>query len=639
MRTPLGHDGDAPPARVARGRGASIRAVLAAVLVALLGAGAARAQMSPGPLAKPHAAFDSPTQCLRCHAQGDKSAAAMDQRCLACHGEIAALKAARRSFHAAQTKTCAKCHPDHGGRNFQMIEWPGGAPERFDHVDAGWELQGKHAQTKCRDCHQPKNQKSALAVKIQRKDRAASWLGLERACASCHADPHRNQLGADCLKCHNQTEWKPAAGFDHAKTTYPLTGAHAKVECMKCHARPPYDRKDANGKPLAQWKPLPHAECTSCHKDPHAGRFGAACTKCHSTDGFHQIKASGFNHDLTKYPLRGRHAGVACASCHDEKKAFGPKPKFARCTDCHTDAHGGLATLAGQPADCAACHDLKGFDQTTYTAAQHQKSPYPLDGAHARAACEKCHAKAAAGSTAAATLGRARVALRPAKGACVDCHTDPHQNRFAQSIPAPNGRTITPKACRDCHSMVRFSPSTYDEIAHRTCVFPLTGAHRATPCQACHAELRAPVSRGTLKADAASMRTLRFEGKYRLCVDCHTSPHGKQFDGRKDKGACDGCHGVDAFAPATRFVHNRDSAYKLDGAHAKAACASCHAPQPGPDGRPMVIYKPLSSKCEDCHGITTPALPDPKRSSSAVPHGRPSLFAFTTHEVTHAPSR
>ncbi len=643
MRAPRTRDGDTPPVptrRTGRATRPGHAGAWIGVLLALgVGVSTAHAQMSPGPLARAHATLDSPTQCFRCHAQGDKSASAMDQRCLACHDEIAGMKAARRGFHPAQTQPCSKCHPDHGGRDFKLIDWDGGSPERFDHKRAGWELQGKHAQAKCLDCHQPKNQKSTFAAKIKRKNRAASFLGLDRPCATCHADPHRNQLGADCLKCHNQTEWKPASGFDHAKTAYPLTGAHGKVECLKCHARPPYDRKDAQGKPLAQWKPLPHAECTSCHKDPHAGRFGSACSKCHGTESFKQIKSSGFNHDLTKYPLRGAHVAVACASCHDEKKAWGPRPKFARCMDCHTDAHGGLATLAGQPSDCAGCHDVKGFDKTTYTAAQHLKSPYPLEGAHAKAPCETCHAKAAAGTPAAAPLGRARVALRPAHAACVDCHADPHAGRFTQPIPVPGGKAIAPRACRDCHTMAAFSPSTYDEIAHRTCVFPLTGAHRATPCQVCHAELKAPASRSTLKAAAASMRPLRFEGKYRVCADCHTSPHGRQFDARKDKGACESCHGVDAFTPASKFVHNRDSAYKLEGAHAKAACASCHIPQTGADGKPVVTYRPMSSKCEDCHGVTTPALPETKRSSSVVPHDRPALFAFTTHEVSHAQDR
>jgi hypothetical protein len=357
------------------------------------------------------------------------------------------------------------------------------------------------------------------------------------------------------------------------------------------------------------------------------------------TESFGTVKASGFNHDLTRYPLRGAHAAVACASCHDEKRAWGPRPKFGRCDDCHTDAHNGLATLGGQPADCAACHDVRDFAPSTYTTAQHQKSPYPLEGAHATAKCERCHTRAAAGSAAAMPLGRARVALRPARATCVDCHADPHAGRFDVPMPGANGRTLPARACRDCHAMTAFSPSTYDEIAHRTCQFPLTGAHRATPCQVCHAELKAPASRSTLRAAAASMRPLRFEGRFRACADCHASPHGDQFAARRDQGACDACHGVEAFAPAAKFVHNRDSGYELEGAHARAACAACHPSQPGPDGRPRVLYRPLPTKCEGCHGVTTPALPPKSSSSRAVPHRRPAGALFTIHEVNHDASR
>lgn len=615
-------------------RGLARVAASAALLVAVL-AGGARAQMSPGPLAAPHASLDSPLSCFQCHAQGDRSEAGMDRRCLACHGEIAAMKAARRGLHASPQQPCAKCHPDHGGRAFPLVEWDGGSPERFEHSKAGWELRGKHAQVKCRDCHQPRNQKSPVVARLKRKDRAASWLGLETACASCHGDPHRAQLGADCTKCHDLSAWKPAPGFDHAKTSYPLTGAHAKVECMKCHGVGPNVKRDVAGKLLAQWKPLPAKECTACHKDPHANRFGGACAKCHVTESFSTIQSAGVDHSLTRYPLKGAHAAVKCAQCHDEKTAFGPKPKFGRCADCHADVHAGKATLAAAVVDCASCHDVKAFAPSTYTAAQHQKSPYPLEGAHAAAKCEKCHTRAAAGS-ATAELGKARVQLRPAKAQCVDCHHDPHGGRFAATSPASGAR---PRACRDCHTMRGFRPSTYDEVAHKTCAFVLAGAHRATPCQACHAELQAPVSRGTLRADAASMRTLRFEATFRVCADCHTSPHGEQFAERRDRGACEACHGVEAFTPASKFVHDRDSAYKLEGAHARAACVACHAPQAFPDGKTRIVYRPLPTTCEGCHGVITPAIPETSRSSSAISPDRPAHRLLATHEVHHVPTR
>jgi hypothetical protein len=84
------------------------------------------------------------------------------------------------------------------------------------------------------------------------------------------------------------------------------------------------------------------------------------------------------------------------------------------------------------------------------------------------------------------------------------------------------------------------------------------------------------------------------------CRDCHTSPHGNQFDKRKDGGACESCHDVESFKPASRFDHAKMASFTLEGAHAKVACEKCH-PVATSNGKRMVIYRPLPSKCVDCH--------------------------------------
>jgi hypothetical protein len=565
--------------------------------LSLLGWGTAHAQVSPGPLAAPHAAIDGTTQCFQCHA-GGMSKKGMDARCLTCHTEIAWMQRASRGTHAKLAgKECTSCHPDHGGRNFQLVVWDGGAPEKFDHRRAGFVLEGKHTTLECRSCHKPELQKSGAAPLIRKKNRAASWLGLETACEKCHTDPHRGQLGARCTSCHGQAVWKPAPGFDHAKSAFPLTGAHAKVECAKCHLTPQVaTTKDAKGQPIAQWKPLPHADCVSCHKDPHDGRFKGACAKCHNTADWKSVSKSGFNHDLTRYPLRGKHVTVACADCHDPRRAFGEHPKYARCTDCHKDAHAGKATLLGQAVDCASCHAVDGFDRSSYTVAAHAQAKFPLAGKHAATACVKCHAQLASTPAVAAAWGPSRVVLRPAFGRCVSCHVDPHAGRFE-----PAGARAHKGGCTDCHTMAAFRPSKYDGRMHAECVFPLSGAHNAVPCQTCHAELKSPPSPSSMPADSARMRALHFDNTRRLCADCHETPHGKQFAARKDKGACQGCHDDRAFSPASKFDHDKDSRYRLDGAHAKVPCASCHTPQKDAAGKKTVIYRPTPMNCESCH--------------------------------------
>lgn len=598
----------------------ALRTLVLAAAIAVAGAGAAHAQMSPGPLAAPHASIDGTLQCLQCHGKGGKgdSKAGMDQRCLACHTEIGWMRTANRGTHARETaKNCASCHPDHGGREFNLVVWPEGSPQKIDHRRTGFELKGKHAEIECAKCHTAALQKSPAAKLIRKKNRNTSWLGLETACADCHKDSHRGQLGKKCESCHNNEKFKPAPGFDHAKTAFPLTGSHGKLECLRCHAAPQFvKQRDEKGAPLPEWKPLPHKDCVVCHKDPHAGRFPGACAKCHSTDTFRNINRAGFNHDATRYPLRFKHALVACEKCHDPRKGgFGPKPKYTLCTDCHKDTHAGAATLAGKVVDCASCHDVRGFENSTYTAVMHARSAYPLEGSHINVECGKCHGKAAAGSEAAAGLGTARVVIRPKRSVCADCHGDPHLGRFEPGGARPNA-----KSCKGCHTMLAFQPSTYDGKAHADCVFPLRGAHMATPCQACHQELAAAPSKSTLKANLAAMRPLHFDNPKRECAACHTSPHGEQFAQRRDKGACDGCHEDLAFAPASRFDHNRDAAFKLEGAHARTPCASCHVPQRDTEGKVTVQYRPTPTRCEACHTTGMPDLLTPEnRKSQIVP--------------------
>jgi Cytochrome c3 len=566
-------------------------------------AAAAHAQVSPGPLASAHRELDTPLQCFQCHPKAGASGGAMDLRCLACHTEVAWMKERHRGFHARVTQPCAKCHPDHGGRDFKLVAWDEGTPEKFDHQRTGWALEGKHAALACRSCHKPEFQHSEATAKIRAHDHAQSWLGLETACASCHTDPHRGQLGAECQKCHVAAAWKPAPGFDHAKTAYPLTGKHAGLMCANCHEAPQLAlAHDAKGVAIPQYKPLPHADCVSCHRDPHAGRFGKTCMSCHTTDSFQNIRKAGFNHDQTRYPLRGKHAALECATCHDEKTAWGKKPPFAACGSCHREMHAGLATLAGKPADCSACHDVNGFHPSTFPLAQHQLSKYPLEGRHATILCNTCHAKLPATDAATAALGDARVAMRPEHDACIACHNDPHQGRFSGG-----GEHARARGCLACHGMNTFHPSLVDDAMHATFAFKLEGAHRAVPCQACHAELNAAPAASSLRSAHGNARALRFAESAVRCASCHQSPHGDQFAARKDHGACESCHDQDSFQPASHFDHVHGASFVLDGAHQRVACAACHRSEKTSVGHTRVIYRPVASRCVDCHSAGDPA--------------------------------
>jgi len=598
--------GGDPPAAFLEGLGVRLvkkalaiaSALLIGAFAAALGPGAG-AQVSPGPLAAAHAKLDGSTQCFQCHAGAGATKTGMDERCLACHTEIATLRASRRGYHARASGTCASCHPDHAGRDFKMIEWPGGAPEKFDHAQAGPALEGAHAKMACRDCHKPALQKSTVAPKIRRVNKAQSWLGLDTACASCHEDVHAGSLGATCLACHTLEKWKPAPRFEHARSNYPLTGKHGDAACETCHRASAVAAH--SGAPVPVFRPVPHANCTDCHKDPHAGRMGENCERCHSTLSFTQVKAGGFDHDRTRYALRGAHAKVACADCHDERRAFGAKPRFDACAACHKDAHAGRATLQGRPADCAACHTVASFRPATFTVSQHATSPYPLLGRHAQVACEKCHRRLQARDPGAVAVGAALVDLRPGHAACKACHADAHGGQLAQRKDGG--------ACEACHGVEGFRPSLLTAHDHGSFAFALAGRHADAACAACHGARRTggPGASAQFAAAFAKAGSAGFVFKTgeKACATCHVDPHGGQFAHRKDTGACGSCHGTRAFIPVSGFDHAKDAGFKLDGAHVKVACAACHTMQPGADGRPIARYQGTPTTCVACHAAGT----------------------------------
>ncbi|MDE3216592.1 MAG: hypothetical protein KGO03_09345 [Gemmatimonadota bacterium] len=645
----------------------------------------ARAQISPGPLARVHRALEGPTNCTQCHGLRRE---AMTQMCLACHRDIKWLIDRNEGYHArvagSGKKACASCHPDHAGVDFNLIAWPGGSPSRFDHRLAGWPLEGKHAEAACEDCHTLKFRVGPAAA-LSRRTGSAGWVGLDTACVSCHRadDVHRGSLGDSCDRCHDSQAWKPAPKFDHATTDYPLTGKHADVQCDRCHLASRLGiTPDAKGRLIPRFKPLAFKLCTDCHENPHGARLAGRCTDCHTTRGWHDIARGTFDHSATRYPLLGRHRDVSCDRCHGPGMKI-KDPPFATCASCHKDPHAGQALVNGRPADCAACHRVEGFTPSTFTVAQHAATAFPLtgkhasvtcaachptvnrvvrlrppfahcadchadqhggqlasrpdkgsceachtdagwkpstftaaqhaalrlplDGRHAQIACSACHGLVRRGlpplPRPAASYGPAKVAFAIPETECRQCHVDPHAGRYAAggAMPMAGG-------CRACHDARAFRPSTVDIATHARFSFSLDGAHRATPCVACHEEMRGRAAASTLIGAPKGVTPLPFtRHRDATCQSCHAAdnPHGSQFAARKDGGACGSCHGTASFVPASRFDHDRDTRFPLAGAHARVACAACHKPRTAADGTVRVTYGSLSTACASCHGGST----------------------------------
>jgi hypothetical protein len=273
------------------------------------------------------------------------------------------------------------------------------------------------------------------------------------------------------------------------------------------------------------------------------------------------------------------------------------RPAFTTCRSCHADDHRGqLAQRPGGGA-CEDCHQVRGWKPATYTVAQHAALRVTLEGKHAPVTCEACHGPDRPGLPALPgrdSLGRAGVSIL-LEARCASCHVDPHEGRFSPPAPRASSRD-----CIGCHTYDGFRPSLVDVRLHQTFAWKLEGAHRAVACEACHDDAgRAPL-RQTLIRPARRIPPLTFTAKASECGDCHQTPHGDQFDSRADTGRCESCHDMEAFRPARRFNHDRDTRFSLEGAHQKAGCGQCHRSERSGTGT-IVRYRPMDTRCEACH--------------------------------------
>lgn len=523
----------------------------------------ARAQISPGELARAHANLEGVENCTKCHTLGKEIS---NDRCLACHTEIATRMKAREGYHATVIgKPCASCHSEHHGRDFQIIHFDA---SKFDHRLTGYPLVGKHASVACDSCHTAKNV-TAADIRALLPKRHATYLGLGTSCKSCHADQHAGQFTQSCDQCHTETGWKPATKFSHDRSRYPLTGKHATVECASCH------NKNVPNTKAVLYRGLAFSTCNDCHVDSHRGKFTQTCASCHTTLAWQQVSGKEFDHSRTRFPLLGAHGKVKCYDCHAQspraRNASGEVgfhiSRFQACADCHADAHAGQFASRLDKGRCEACHTVDSFKLVTYSVADHATSRYPLTGAHQATPCTACHA---------ANVVKAKSTRQfqwNGTITCVLCHKDNHGGQF----------TGRPGGCESCHTTNAWTDLVFD---HAKTKFPLEGKHKTTPCAKCHVKAT-PV---------------RYVGLTHVCADCHEEPHAGQF-AEHGKTRCEPCHSAASWKTLT-FDHSR-TRFPLTGKHADVACAQCHKTEIIA-GKSVVRYRPLGIRCEDCHGASPP---------------------------------
>jgi hypothetical protein len=532
------------------------------------------AQISPGALSRAHEPLDGPTHCTTCHKLGGEAVF----KCLDCHKEIAARLAARRGLHASygipagSSQGCARCHSEHNGRDFPIVKWD---PKTFNHKQAGYALEGKHASLSCNRCHTPQHIASAERPLIQVKDLSRTYLGVSSACVTCHQDPHSGRLGQNCLQCHNYDDWKAVVrNFDHSKTRYPLNGLHAQVACEKCHTPGPDKQPRYVG--------LAFGRCSDCHSDPHRGSFGQqTCQACHNTGGWKRVSTSAlgrsFDHSKTKYPLLGKHQEVDCLQCHrsgDFKRPLASQ----KCMDCHEDEHQGQFVKRADGGECASCHTVEGFKPAKFGLKEHAATAYPLQGKHAALQCSQCH------------IPRGKETLYKIKfDRCLDCHKDEHQAQFA-AAPYFN-------RCEECHTLDGYQPSTFGLEQHKKARFVLTGSHLAVTCAECHKPAQ---------ISAGAKATERYHFSDLSCTSCHEDPHHGEFRDRMQRVVggrtlgCQACHSTKSWNELSRFDHSQ-TAFPLLGEHRAVACMDCHKPPNFETKLLHVDFRAAPKNCAECH--------------------------------------
>ncbi len=509
------------------------------------------AQISPGDLSQAHSYLEGMSNCTQCHTLGQKIS---NDKCLVCHTALKARIDKKKGYHSSKDiagKKCITCHSDHNGIKFKMIRFD---KDNFDHSLTGFELTDAHKKLECKKCHDKKFIKSDEV----KKKKGNTFLGLKTDCLACHADYHQKTLPSDCIKCHDLKSFKKAPKFNHDQAKFKLVGKHLNVDCIKCH-----HKTNLNGKEFQIFAPLKYQLCTDCHKDVHNNAFGQNCTKCHSEISFTVIKnMSNFDHNSTKFKLENKHKNVDCKKCHKTKLT--DPIKHDNCTDCHADYHKGQFDNMSKSPDCSSCHTTRGFKELLYNIERHNKTDFPLVGAHLATPCFVCHKKEKDWN------------FNISGKHCTDCHDDIHKS-FIDSKYYPE------ENCKKCHTEDTWKNIDFD---HSTTKYELLGEHKKQSCRACH-----------FKTNAAGQTTQHFGDLTSSCTQCHVDKHHNQFE-KNGVTDCSKCHSFNNWK-AGKFNHN-NTRFPLDGKHEKLLCSKCHKNKVV-GNTSYVNYKLNTLKCEDCH--------------------------------------
>lgn len=395
------------------------------------------------------------TDCLRCHTySGWKSPPKFDHEqakfrltgkhidveCEKCHKPVANAEEPYIQYTGLAFETCIGCHQDaHEGKFGANCEschttqsWQATVASDFDHSRTRYPLIGKHQQVECEKCHT--------------SGKMTDPLRFEN-CQDCHVDGHWGQLTdrsdrGRCEACHTVQGFRPVQFSidDHQKSEFALEGSHLAVPCVLCHLPvngpvkgklpqpvPTHlQQKTKTGRLISPIQfEFTNLACLGCHVDIHHGQFAEkveqdGCQGCHTTESW--LKLRGFDHDETRFPLKGKHQNVECAACHQlvdaglptERRLFKDVP--ITCQGCHDDQHQGQFQGESNETDCGRCHNVNGWKENV-NFVHNRDSRFKLDGAHEKVPCRACHFVEYTAEQV------PFVRYKPLKSECQDCHS------------------------------------------------------------------------------------------------------------------------------------------------------------------------------------------------------------------------
>jgi hypothetical protein len=280
----------------------------------------------------------------------------------------------------------------------------------------------------------------------------------------------------------------------HADFEQECGHCHAPVHCITdtrcqdCHLDVARQRAAAEGIHGS----LPTENCEYCHRE-HQGH-DAVITAFAFNNVDHQKLA---NFSLAHHKQNYDGEPFNCESCHQQGSYMDGS---LDCLTCHIEHdHDGMAEhIDVYGLDCLKCHDgtdrMSEFDHNRF---------YLLDGSHAEADCQDCHAN--------------QTYAQPYR-TCLDCHPEPelHAGVFGTS-------------CERCHGTTAWAPA---ELKEHTFLID-HGGEGPVDCETCHAGTYTDYPCYTCHAvdEMYLFHNDRDIYAYENCIECH--PTGREGEGEQ----------------------------------------------------------------------------------------------------------